>query len=949
MKSKIFINKFLTPLFTLLLIFSCSKYQVDPSLVHGQLDNGFSYFVYSNPKPKESLSLRLVVKSGSVHEAEDQQGIAHFLEHLAFNGTKDFPGDQIVKELESMGVKYGAHLNAYTSYDHTVYEIELPLDNSDNFDKGLKIIRDWADGLLILDEEVEKEREIILQEKRDRKSAFSKMYDKMLPLLFENSVYANRRPIGVSSIIKKVPASRIRDFYHDYYQPYRMALFAVGDMPTNQVVKQIKKYFNDFGQAPAPITPSEWEQKEQEFLTIKDNDKSHFLLFSDKELDRCSFYQINRVPSKKFESPLAELEYDLTYALASAIIDQHLNQKFNDQEAQSKSIVSSYTSSLGYARHKNFHLTGFNLEQTKILEGYKEGYGELCKFLKEGATSSQLAQQKSRILKNLEDEVNNQKHKNNQQIISSLYGHYLSDNLMPDSRWILKKGKKILSQIDLAQVNKMIQSIADTKNRVIVLFYPEGSATNSLTVSELEDSINEIQNQIMDAAKESEKNEEDLKELEINLEKSTGKIESRKKIDYLKTTKYLLSNKLTVYSRPSSLSKNNLNIYFYSKGGTSLASDENFPNAELADDLFYYSCLANLNRVEKNLWLERNGINLNLSIDEMEESFSISGTFSKASEIFSLIVAIFTQINSTNEDFNYTKSNYINYATNFDNDPTNWFSKQINQLLRNKGHRDPQIDAAAARKTNYQATFDFLKSRFADASDFVCIITGNYPPKKLEQFLVSHLATLPSDFDNTNNENFLPVFNQYPKSNSAHRYKKNQEEQALVYQLFHTSQKWDLKLNLELQAATSILTRVFDREIREKESGTYSIGAFGAIRKEPFEELLGGIVFSCNPSRLEELSQKTKDCLNRFLEDNWDEVLLDNFKKSSILSDKENRQKDSYWSSLILEEALGLSNKEEFDSRLDRINSLTREDINSATKLLFNQSYSTEAILLPIN
>lgn len=949
MQKKAKLTNIIITSFFLLNILACNKYQVDPSLVYGELDNGLSYFVYENKNPKQSISLRLVVKSGSVHEADDQQGIAHFLEHLAFNGTKNFPKDSIIKELESIGVKYGSQLNAYTSYDHTVYEIDLPLDKSSNFDKALAIIRDWADGLSILDEEVQKEREIILQEERDRKNAHSKMHEQFYPLLFEDSPYANRRPIGLSHIIATVSPKRIRDFYQDFYKPYRMGLFIVGDMPATQVVKQIKEKFTNLGEKEEFVSPKQWESQEKEFLTIPDNKKSHFVIHTDTELDRCSFWQINRIPTPSFSNPLNELKHDLLYALASALIQQQLNQKFHNQQGEETGITASYTSTLGYARYKDFHLTGFNLDNKKIATAYQSGYQELCNILNNGITESQLTQQKSRILKNLQDDVDEQHHRTSKQIVSSMYGYYLNGKLLPSRKWILKKGSRLLKKITANEVHQMIKTIAALENRVVVLFYPKDSSSTLPTANEFEQTILSIQNNLRDEATVPSNSDEKLKELLLPQDLVSGKIESKETIDYLSTTKYLLSNKLTVYSRPSSLTKNNLTLSFYSKGGTSLADDKNFANAELADDLFYYSSIANLSNIQKNLWLERNAINLELSIDEMEESLSISGSFTKAKQIFTLVAAIFSHINATPEDFSYTKSNYINYAHQFQNNPNNWFSKQLNQLLRNKGIRHPHIDEAAAKETTYEATLQFLKSRFNDASDFICIITGNYSQKKIEKFLTTHLAALPSDNDITNKESFLPVFNPYPKTNSVNHYKRNKEKQALVYQLYHQDQYYNIDLNRNLQAATSILSRVFDLEIREKESGTYSIGAFASLRKEPFEELIGGIVFSCDPNRLNELKTKTALTLKEFLDGNWDEELLNNFKKSSILIDKENRQKDSYWASLILQTELGLITQEDFINMEEHINNISKDDILKSAKLLFTQGNSTEAVLLPID
>lgn len=953
-------------LFSILLVLACHEFKKKSAVHSGVLPNGLTWIVQENNKPQNHASLRLVVKAGSVHEAEDQQGVAHFLEHLAFNGSKHFPDNEIIEMMESIGAGFGKHLNAYTAYDHTLYQLDIPLEDSENIEKALLILRDFADGLLITPAGVDMERGIILQEERDRKNADSKWFEMLSQKLYSDSVYENRLPIGKREIIKTVQPDRIRDFYENFYQPHRMAVIATGNFESKAMIQKIKKSFTSIEKKlPAETSLKEWKRQEEQFLTIPDKTHSDFLVFTDEEMDSCNLMIINRIPYEPI-SFIPNLKKELKILLASSLINIHLDNTFKTAKGEAQGILSSFTTMANWARMKDFHLVGFNLNNEKVDSAYLDAYKTLMEYRRNKASDNDILQAKTALKQRLKEQAEASSSLEHKVVAAKLKQNFLTNTEAVDPNRLYRKSLQIIDRLSKEELHSCIEEILNLENRVLILSAPRSLVKKLPDEKEFERQFKKIEMEFSDqvstqmedlsteVSKKTSPSPKDqkgnsLKQLTFTPSPENSKKASITQIENLKwlgSQKWTLSNGATLYLRPSKLNKKRFFLTAWSAGGTSLAKTEDFPSAELADDLFYNSGIANLDRNEKNHWLNREGIQLSLSIDEMEESIQATTANNKIEKLFQLVSAIFTQINPTSEDFLLTHTHYLNYAKNRDKNPQTWFGNQLNELLRQKKDRNPEMAASLAQKAEEEFTARFLKERFSDASDFVFIATGDFTIKQMKKIALTYLATLPTSLRNEK-EHFNNTFNRYPAKTASYTYLRNQEPQSQIYRIYHSAQAWNEPLNEALKAAADILTRLLEREIREKEGGTYSISAFSRLRREPYEELMGGIVFSCDPQRLQTLLTKTEKVIETFLKGEFEPQLLSNYQKNAIFTLNEQKQQNSFYTSLLLQYERGFLTKEQYEEKESVINRISIEDCLSAAALLFQKSPYTQAILLP--
>ncbi len=934
----LFSKKFSVIILSLLLFFGCSRSlenQIDdPDVIQGVLDNGFSYYVYENEKPENHVSIRLAVNVGSIHEADDQRGVAHFTEHMAFNGSKNFDGNELIEFLESTGVDYGPDLNAYTSFDETVYKLEIPLDNPENLETALTVIEDWAFGLTMADDQIDKERGIILQERRDRLSAWSRFQEEYFELLFNDSVYSSRFPIGTPEVIQNITYERFKEFYYDWYTPERMALVVVGTVNAKKVERQIKKQFSSYARNP--------ESKKID-KSIEPKKGTEFLYRYDKEFEHQGIWFLNRITLAQFDSREEAIRSNYIRSLAASTIAARFDEKLN---IGAKGVSSAYQSQIEWNKENSFYLTGLEFKQEDIEAGILSFLTEVALLRNEGATASELEQVKATALNAIQISFDERNNRTSQSISENFTHNYLNKLPIPNFYWLKRVATTSVSEITLEEVNEAISALLKSDNRVCTLFAPDSLKKKTPTEKALLALIDEAETNAIELAEKRKGEEETLAELEVSLPKP-GKIVSKEVIKELKTTKYTLSNAVTVYYRQSDLTNNQLFFQGWSEGGTSLASDSDFPSAELADDLVADGPLANLSRTQKSNWLKRKALTTSLSIDELSHSITASTSTDHLKETFDWIYAQFLPQTANKELFEEIKSRYISYVTNLGNDPQTLYFRLLNETLRNKGDRNPEMLAHVAERAKFETCIEFYNERFSDATNFSFIFTGNIPTAEFEEFLASHMATLPSDNNPNNKETYKTTVPPYPSADTDMTYVQGTEEQAILYSVFTGEQKYSSRDKILFATTCDILSRLLEKEIREKESGAYSIGAFNRINLAPYEDMMTAISFSCDPARIKELRTKQEALLEEFVTGEFDHQLLENSKKIKLLQIEKNKQSDLWWLQMISDYNLHRISLDEFLSFEKDIASFTADEIKKAASTLFENKTMTTVILFP--
>lgn len=929
------------PAALLFLLAACTNHNnripVDPAVETGVLNNGLTWIVKENKLPGEQASLRLAVKTGSIHEAEDQLGLAHFVEHMAFNGTRSFPRTELIDFLEKMGIAFGPELNAYTSYDRTVYKLEVPLDQAENLPTAVRVLRDWADGLLMDEGEIDRERGVVVQEWRDGLGAAERLRSRYLPILFKDSIFAKRRPIGEPEVIQTAPYQRVRDFYSEWYTPDRMAVIAVGDFNSSEVKSLIRSEFDSM-QPP--------KNKKTVDKTIPDQNGTEVVILPDPEAEGSSLWMINRLPPSE-GTPYSRFKEELLNLAADRIITNRMDSQLN---SGSEGIIESYAGLLNLVTSRPFYLTGLDFDGTAFSAALTAWAEELTAIRLSGATESELSQAVAEVTKQLEVQAREKDKIQSPSKAATYIDNFLNEEAIADPDWIESEGRSLLDKISLIEVNSRISDLLVADNRACIIITPQ----SEVSILPSDEEINQILKNIDRNASENEQTITHQAEIQeesapVSLQYSPegkGGIVKVEKMKNIGTERWLLSNGAEVLVRPSDLTENRYIFKAVSLGGTSLADDELFPSAELADDMIAESGIANLSRAEKQLWFSRTGTSAVVRISELGEEISGSGESDELEEGIKLLAAGFTEINPQQEAFIKASDEVLTAARHREKDPRNFFSRSLNQILRKKGKRYPELTESQVNESDFMEAKRFADQRFADASDFTFIFAGKINKRQLKKLAARYLATLPSDNDRDNKENFKRRYSTYPTKDSSHVFRRGMEDQALIYSIYHREAEVSQLEELKIQAAAACLDRILDKEIREAESGTYSISSFAWTVNRPYREMVGGIVFSCIPERRRELESKRDQLLAQFLTGDFDPQLLKNFQKIRIGEYRENLEKDQWWLSRLEQLSFKEISTEEILNFEATVNSLTMEEITTAANALYKQGSNTRAVLL---
>ncbi|MFA6234719.1 MAG: pitrilysin family protein, partial [Bacteroidota bacterium] len=434
---------------------------INPKIRMGKLENGMKYYIMQNKKPENRAALRLAVNAGSVMETDEQQGLAHFCEHMAFNGTKNFEKNELVQYLESIGMRFGGDLNAYTSFDETVYMLELPMDDPAKVTKGMQVLVDWASNLSFDDEEIDKERGVIIEEWRSRNGAGARIRDKQFPILLKGSMYADRLPIGKPEILRTFKYETIKQFYHDWYRPDMMSIVAVGDFDVNAVEGQIKQMF---GSIPARENP-----KPRPVFDVPDHDELLFAIATDKEATGTSltlYHKMNPTVDRKVS--------DYRKSMIEQLYSQMLNDRYSEMlQKKDPPFLNAYSGQGGFVRAKDVYMLGASTTEDGVLRGFEALLTEAKRVKDHGFTASELERAKTNVLRGMEQSYNEREKTRSESHASEFVRNFLTEEPIPGIEMEYELYKKYLPTISIREVNKLTADLMLVKNRVVSLSMPE--------------------------------------------------------------------------------------------------------------------------------------------------------------------------------------------------------------------------------------------------------------------------------------------------------------------------------------------------------------------------------------------------------------------------------------------------------------------------------------------
>ena len=819
----------------------------DPTIRTGKLKNGLTYYIRHNAKEPGLADFYIAQKVGSIQEEPRQRGLAHFLEHMAFNGTKHFPGKGkqlgIVPWCETIGVKFGANLNAYTSVEQTVYNISsVPLKREGIADSCLLILNDWSHYLLLDDKEIDKERGVIHEEWRTRRAgrAVQRLMEQAMPKVYKGTKYEDCMPIGSMDIVDNFPYQDLRDYYHKWYRPDLQAIVVVGDVDVDKMEKKIKKLFSKI---PAAKNPAK-----REYYPVSDNDKMIVDIEKDKEqpVVLCHLYQ------KRDVTPDAE-KNDEKY-LRGSYIDDLIGTMVNDRLAELRQqALPPYQSATGRAstfflsRMKESFSMSVSCKENNILGGLIAAVGVAERIRQHGFTQSELNIAKGLKLNHDERKFRERDDRRNSKYVSAIIQHFLNNEPLLSVEQQLELTRRFDREVTLAEVNEAVLELITDKNQVAILYAPDKEGLVLPTEEQIEDVILAAQ-QLSYAPYE----EKQLADKLIEQLPKAGSIVSEKAYKH-GFKEWTLSNGMKVYVKKTDYAADAVSFRMQAEGGTSVFSNEEAPNFALLNSAITDAGVGQFDATTLRRMLSGKSVRVQPSVNTRGQSISGGVSLKDMPTLFELVHLYFTQPRRDTVAFASLINRTHAFLTNRNASPKVDYNDSIRAILYGHHPRLAPVVQATLDKVNYDRILEIYRHAFSDASNFKTVIIGNYDEQELRRLCCQYLASLPSTgkHEQINWQNVPKMI----EGSSVNRFTKKMSTPLANVSIFYSADvPFTPESDLELDFLKRCLSIAYTDSVREEKGGTYGVSVDFDLSKDEKPNTTLSISYNADPQRYEELN-----------------------------------------------------------------------------------------------
>lgn len=852
---------------------------LDPTVKIGKLPNGLVYYIKKNVEPKNRAELYLANRIGSLMEDDAQLGLAHFTEHMAFNGTKDFPKNEIINYLQKAGVRFGADLNAYTGFNQTVYQLPIPTDSAMVFKTAFKILSNWAGKVSMNGADIDSERGVIVEEDRQRgKNAQQRMSNQLLPLLLANSRYANRIPIGKVEILNNFTHDKIRSFYSDWYRPNLQSVIAVGDFDVNEVEKLIIENFSGLTNPKNP--------KPRVNYTMPDNATPMVKIVTDAEQP----YNVAQVIYRQKGSTVkttADFRKNLVNGMINSMFGariQEITQKGNAPFLFAQGAYGPYQGGLVWG-YDAFTVVAVAKDGASVKGALTAAIAEAERMSKFGFVASELDAAKKNIAASNEKRFKEKDKTSSTTFVQKYLNHFLEGTSMPSIEYSYELTKKDLESISLAEVNEAAKTFITKNNQVVVIQAPEKDKANLPSEADLLTALQNAGKGVV-AYVDNRVNKPLIAKMPV-----AGQITSETKNDKIGITTLSLSNGVKVVLKPTDFKNDQIIFTSFAKGGSSLASNADFLSAENAS-IIAQSGVGDFNPTQLTKYLAGNTANAGSYISNEYQGFSGSAAPKDLESAFQLIYAYATNPRKDTEIFNKNISDMKVILGNKDANPTSVYADTVQAVLANYHKRGMPTTLNDLDKINIDKAYAFYKDRFADASGQIFIFVGNFDVEKIKPFITTYLASLPSL---NRNENFVDNGVYPPKGKVSKTVARGLEDKATVQLFLHGDYTYNAENNVQLDALKSALEIKILERLREKESGVYSPSVGLSVDKYPIGHYYFSISFNCSKANVEKLIAAALDEVNSFKQNGATEEDLKKFKSEEQRQEELSLRNNGYW------------------------------------------------------
>ncbi|NQX39030.1 zinc protease [Pedobacter steynii] len=915
-------------------VISCSIFKVkgqelplDPKVRTGKLSNGFTYFIRHNQEPKNRVVMYLANKVGSILETDAQVGLAHFTEHMSFNGTKHYPKSELVSYLQKVGVRFGADLNAYTGFDETVYQLPLPSDNPEILNNGIQIMRDWAQEAILDTEDINNERGVIMEEMRLGKGASERMQRKTLPLLLNRSRYASRLPIGTEQVLFGFKPDVIRTFYRDWYRPNLQALIIVGDIDVNEMEKIIKSKFSDLK------NPD--REKPRTRYTVPLTGKNQFIVVTDKETPQTVMQIIVKHKAKQVKTAL-----DYRGAMVRSLFNQILGGRYTEL---SKKEGTPYLN--GGAGIKN--LMGlFDTYETSVVakpgeleKGFKAVWRECRRIQLFGFTQSELDRAKLNYLNGMEESMKEKDKIRSDAYVNEYLQFFLKQTAAPGFAKENELVTGFIPGITLRELNAVVKEYIIASNRDILIMAPEKDRASLPDENKVLSWIKGVDGEKLENFKDS------VSTLPLLIHTPlAGKIVNEAYDQVLGIKTLVLSNGVRVILKKTDFKNNEILFNGFSKGGTSLYSDADYQTAVNAASIVSLSGVGNYNSIQLNKFLLGKQVNVAPYVNELVQGFNGITTIRDLETSLQLVYGYFTEPRKDVTVFEGLTANAKSRVVNRGSSPDEVFSDTLNAVLGNYNIRRTGPTLEKINQINLDKAIRIYKERFADASGFTFTFTGSIDEEKIKPLLETYLGSLPSTYKK---QEFRSLGIHIPEGNISKTVYKGAEQKANVYLVFSGKFDYTYENRIKLDAIKAVLEIRMVERLREEESGVYTPSVKVNSSKYPEERFSLVVSFGCAPANVERLVAAALDEVASLGSNGSVQINVDKYRAEATRQHESGLTTNGFWLSYITGQLLNNDPLDQVFGFDTLINQISTSSVRETAKKYLTGKNLIKLILLP--
>ncbi|GAB3892405.1 M16 family metallopeptidase [Spirosoma agri] len=904
-----------------------SPIPLDPAVKVGKLPNGLTYYIRKNAEPKNRAELRLVIRAGSVLENDNQQGLAHFMEHMEFNGTKNFPKNELVNFLQSSGVRFGADLNAYTGFDETVYQLPVPTDSANVFRQAFQILEDWAHNATIDPKEVDKERGVILEERRLGRGAGQRMRDEYFPILLNNSQYSKRLPIGTEQVLTTFKPETLRQFYQDWYRPDLMAVIAVGDFDMKEVEGIIRE---KFGRIPAVKDPK--PRTEYDIPAHKD---TKVVIVTDPEQPNTVVQVIYKRPEIK-EKNLNDLRESIKRGLFNTMLGNRIQELTQQADPPFLGGYSNYSDFLG------------NLDAFTSIAVAKEGnverairavLDENARVKQFGFTPTELARAKQEFLTNVEQAYSERDKTRSVNYVNEYVQNFTDKEPYTSIEFYYDFLKKEQGGIKLDEVNALVDQFIHNDNRAVIVMAPEKDKAKLPSVEQI---IGYVDN----AGKGLTAYDDKTLDSPLLATQPTGSpVVSEKQIKDIGVTEWTLKNGARVVLKPTNFKNDQVLFSGSSFGGTSLYELNDFMTARFSSTLAAMGGTGAYNQVQLGKFLSGKQVSVFPFVGELSEGVNGSAAPKDLETALQLLYSYFTQPRKDADVVKGFLSNQRSALQNQINTPTpqRVFQDTVQVTLGANNPRRQPLKPDDLDKIDLDKALKIYQERFANAGDFTFYFVGNFKEDQLKPLVEKYIGGLPST---GKTEKFKDLGIRIPAGQLSKTVYKGVDPKASVQLVYSGELSWSPEMTTQLDALAEVLEIKLIEKLREEESGVYGVGASAAYSKYPVSRYTFRISFGCAPDNVEKLIAKTQELINDLKQKGASPVDIAKFKAETRRETEVQLKDNQFWLGYLQNQYYNGDAPDEVLHEKEQLDKVTVQSTKAAANNYFGPNF-IRLVLMP--